>query len=87
MEENELRDRKAPEVGLGRRGAVPDLESLKTDTTCRRKFVSCSALFEFWFLGVMSSWHQSGPNALQRNTHSGKNVTVISHFFKPSVQF
>lgn len=44
---------------------LPDLESLKTDTTWRRKLVSCSALLVFWFLGVISSWHHSGPNALK----------------------
>lgn len=49
---------------------LPDLDSLNMDTTCRRKFVSCPVLFEIWFFGEMSSWHHSGPYALQ-NKFSG----------------
>lgn len=46
---NELNYKKSPESGreLEKQEEVPDLESLNTDKTCRRKFVSCSALFEF----------------------------------------
>ena len=43
----------------------PDLESLNTEMTWRRKLVSCSVLLEFWFLGEMSSWHHRGPKALE----------------------
>lgn len=46
---------------------LPDLDSLKTDTTCRRKFVSCPVLFEVWFFGEMSSWHHSGPYVLLKS--------------------
>lgn len=45
-------------------GRLPDLDSLNTDITCLRKFVSCPVLFEIWFFGEMSSWHHSGPYGL-----------------------
>lgn len=51
-------------VSVGACG-LPDLDSLKTNTTCRRKFVSCPVLFKVWFFGEMSSWHHSGPYVLQ----------------------
>lgn len=57
--------------------ALPDLDSLKTNTTCRRKFVSCPVLFKVWFFGVMSSWHHSGPYVLQTLQFDKKNI--LSH--------
>lgn len=45
----------------------PDLDSLKTEMTWRRKFVSCSALLQLGFFGVMSSCAHSGPNALSND--------------------
>lgn len=45
----------------------PDLDSLKTETTWRRKLESCSVLLELGFFGVMSSCTHSGPNALSNN--------------------
>lgn len=47
----------------GRRDS-PDLDSLNTEMTYRKKLVSCKVLLETWFFGEMSSWHHSGPYAL-----------------------
>lgn len=51
-------------IPLDERCDSPDLDSLNTEMTYRRKLVSCTVLLETWFLGEMSSWHHSGPYAL-----------------------
>lgn len=54
-------------LGVDTCGFSPDLDSLKTETTCRKKLESCSVLLELGFLGVMSSCTHRGPMALSNN--------------------
>lgn len=54
-------------LGVNTCSFSPDLDSLKTETTCRKKLESCSVLLELGFLGVMSSCTHSGPIALSNN--------------------
>lgn len=54
-------------LGVHTCGVSPDLDSLKTETTCRKKLESCSVLLELGFLGVMSSCTHRGPMALSNN--------------------
>lgn len=44
---------------------IPALDCLKTETTCFRKLVSCSALLMLGFLAETSSWFQRGPRFLK----------------------
>lgn len=44
---------------------IPAFDCLKTETTCFRKLLSCSALLMLGFLAETSSWFQRGPRFLK----------------------